>query len=292
MKVICENGLTLDCKGYKAVDSGVILMDDEDRKNVVGFVPSEHLEYVVSEDVFEENRELLGVPEPEIESPEELDDQLDRFEREVAELEKNLDEQTEAMSEEEVELREEVEERRDHLQAHVESVQSQLSQVIDRAEHLRRLSESEEAVETEAGDADATAEAGASSAVEIDETSEDVEELRHELDDRLSAIEDRLETIAETGEASDESDDGDKAEAEETEGEEGAEMEAEGDGQHLERIDGLGDTYRSRLENAGIDSLEDLASAEPDDVAEAANVPQTRAEGWVEEASEEQRSNA
>lgn len=289
MKVICENGLILDCKGYKAVDSGVILMDDEDRKNVVGFVPSDHLEYVVPEDVFEENRELLGVPEPEIESPEELDDQLDRFEREVAELEKNLDEQTDAMSEEEVELREEVEERRQHLQAHVESVQSQLSQVIDRAEHLRQLSESEE---TEAGEADATAEAGASSAVEIDETDEDVEELRHELDDRLSAIEDRLETIAETGEAGDESDDGDNAEAEEAESEESAEMEAEGDGQHLERIDGLGDTYRSRLEDAGIGSLDDLASAEPNDVAEAANVPQTRAEGWVEEASEEQRSNA
>lgn len=31
MKAICENELVLDCTDYKAIDSGVVLLGDEER---------------------------------------------------------------------------------------------------------------------------------------------------------------------------------------------------------------------------------------------------------------------
>lgn len=47
-------------------------------------------------------------------------------------------------------------------------------------------------------------------------------------------------------------------------------------------IDGIGDTYGQRLRNAGIESLADLAVAEPIEVADAANVSRDRATDWIE----------
>lgn len=47
-------------------------------------------------------------------------------------------------------------------------------------------------------------------------------------------------------------------------------------------IDGIGDTYGQRLRNAGIESLADLAVAEPIEIADAANVSGDRATNWIE----------
>lgn len=55
-------------------------------------------------------------------------------------------------------------------------------------------------------------------------------------------------------------------------------------GGRLARIDGLDATDRDRLADANITSLENLARADAETVAEAANVTENRAERWIEQA--------
>lgn len=61
------------------------------------------------------------------------------------------------------------------------------------------------------------------------------------------------------------------------------EIEARGEADRLEVIDGLGETFRTRLEDAGISTIDDLAGADPEHVAEAADVSENRAEDWIEQ---------
>lgn len=49
-------------------------------------------------------------------------------------------------------------------------------------------------------------------------------------------------------------------------------------------ISGIGPVYATRLTTAGIGTLADLARAEAGEVAEAAKVPLSRAEAWIEDA--------
>jgi polyhydroxyalkanoate synthase len=56
-------------------------------------------------------------------------------------------------------------------------------------------------------------------------------------------------------------------------------------GGDLEAIDGIGPTYAERLRDAGIDGPAALADADPEAVAEAAEVPVSRAEDWIDQAS-------
>ena len=68
-------------------------------------------------------------------------------------------------------------------------------------------------------------------------------------------------------------------------GEERGERQPEPEHQ-LELIDGLGPTFRERLNEAGIQTIDDLVDADPDAVAEAADVTRERAEEWIEQASQ------
>ena len=52
----------------------------------------------------------------------------------------------------------------------------------------------------------------------------------------------------------------------------------------LTDISGIGPVYATRLASAGIHSIQQLADADAEKVAEAADVPLTRAEKWVEAA--------
>jgi len=63
----------------------------------------------------------------------------------------------------------------------------------------------------------------------------------------------------------------------------GGDEEAETD---LETIDGIGPTYADRLRDAGVGTVEALAAAEPDRVAEASNAPPSRAREWVDGAAD------
>ncbi|MFC4438424.1 MULTISPECIES: helix-hairpin-helix domain-containing protein [Natrialbaceae] len=53
----------------------------------------------------------------------------------------------------------------------------------------------------------------------------------------------------------------------------------------LELVDGLDSMYRERLEDADITTLDDLAYADVETVAEAAEVTEERAESWIEQAA-------
>ncbi|WP_207588044.1 hypothetical protein [Halomontanus rarus] len=62
------------------------------------------------------------------------------------------------------------------------------------------------------------------------------------------------------------------------------ELSADADRLELEFVGGLDSMYRARLEAAAIASLEELARADAETVAEAADVTEKRAEGWIEQA--------
>jgi hypothetical protein len=47
---LCKDGLTLSCESYKSIEDGVVLCADEDREDVVGFVPHDELKYIVPEE--------------------------------------------------------------------------------------------------------------------------------------------------------------------------------------------------------------------------------------------------
>jgi predicted flap endonuclease-1-like 5' DNA nuclease len=54
----------------------------------------------------------------------------------------------------------------------------------------------------------------------------------------------------------------------------------------LQRIDGLGPTYADRLAENGIETLADVEETDPEGVASIAEVSESRAEEWIEQASE------
>jgi polyhydroxyalkanoate synthase len=58
-----------------------------------------------------------------------------------------------------------------------------------------------------------------------------------------------------------------------------------GDTTDIEVISGIGGTYADRLREAGIETAADLAAADISTVADAAEISETRAEDWIEQAS-------
>ena len=95
MKVICEDGLTIDCTEFKAIDTGIVLIGGEDESGAVGYVPNERLVYVLPDDVVALEHDRLGVPAPEISSADELESRLGTFLDEIEILRESLDRQVE-----------------------------------------------------------------------------------------------------------------------------------------------------------------------------------------------------
>ncbi|WP_302082360.1 helix-hairpin-helix domain-containing protein [Salinibaculum rarum] len=54
----------------------------------------------------------------------------------------------------------------------------------------------------------------------------------------------------------------------------------------VEEIKGIGPTYAERLESIGIETVADIAAADPAEVAEAAQAGENRATDWVERAQD------
>jgi len=54
----------------------------------------------------------------------------------------------------------------------------------------------------------------------------------------------------------------------------------------LEEIKGIGPAYATRLNEAGIESVADLAAADADAVAKTADIPDTRLRDWIDRAGE------
>lgn len=104
----------------------------------------------------------------------------------------------------------------------------------------------------------------------VEETTGDVEaEVEEAVDDATDATEDAAEEVQETLEST--------ADA--------ASDVAEG--VSVDDIDGVGPTYAERLVDAGFATVSDLADASADAVAEAANVSESRADEWIQQARDQ-----
>ena len=288
MKAICENELVLDCTDYKAIDSGVVLLgDEEEGSDVVAFIPNEKLEYVLPDDVVEREYERLGLPAPEIRSPEELETRLEAFAEEIDDLREHLDRQVEDLIDEDATFAEDADhERQERLRERRRTIDRLLEGVRQRGQQLRQLSttgtEGETATEAEgeetADSEDPALEAGST-------TEERLASLESEMDARLGAIEAQLQELtAEGGEESESS----EVEVSGTE-REGGEVEGEGEEEipiEAGIVQGLGSTYAKRLHDAGIESVDALADRTPAEIAEAAEVSENRARTWIDLATE------
>lgn len=96
-------------------------------------------------------------------------------------------------------------------------------------------------------------------------------------------------TTADDGEesdaaAEDAAPDGPAVDAEAGDAEDAEPGSGEGASPPVEEITGIGPTYASRLEAAGIETVADLAAADVGTVAEAADTAESRASDWIEQA--------
>jgi len=60
MRAILTDDTIIHCGGFKAIEHGVVLTEDEDRDDVIGFVPYDELRYVLPEQIVQ--REEFGRP--------------------------------------------------------------------------------------------------------------------------------------------------------------------------------------------------------------------------------------
>jgi predicted flap endonuclease-1-like 5' DNA nuclease len=101
--------------------------------------------------------------------------------------------------------------------------------------------------------------------------------------DPQASPEDRAESPDETSTGTEPEESTDEAEPADTEPEESTD-EAE-PSPPVEEIKGIGPTYSDRLADVGIETVTDLAGADAEDVAEAADTSLSRAENWIDRAS-------
>jgi predicted flap endonuclease-1-like 5' DNA nuclease len=267
MKILCEDGLVLDCTDFKAIDTGVIVIGGEEDQGAVGYVPNERVEYVLPDEVVEVEHERLGVPAPELRSAEELEARLDAFVDELEALRENLDRQVEDLIDEGAPLDEGDVEGRDRLYERRREIDRALEQVRTRAKQFEQLS----LTEVETGSAEPAEGMDSESGASTEAATTDVDALRSEMDERLSAIERQLEALTGSTDATG-ADAGGGATDPATD--------------EIAGISGLGTTYRQRLEDAGIRTLGDLAESDPSTVAGATNVSENKAQGWIDAASD------
>ena len=107
-------------------------------------------------------------------------------------------------------------------------------------------------------------------------------------DDATTAGPSAADTPAATGSGSDTATTASAAPTPDAEPDDGAE-ERRVPSEAVDVIKGIGPTYAGRLSDAGIETVEDLAAADADDVVERADVPESRLEEWIERAKSRSR---
>ncbi len=65
-----------------------------------------------------------------------------------------------------------------------------------------------------------------------------------------------------------------------------APAEAEGAGEPVDSLSGIGAAYAERLADAGVETVADLAAADAADLAEATGIGEGRLAGWIEQADD------
>jgi len=126
-----------------------------------------------------------------------------------------------------------------------------------------------------------------------EENTDDIEQTDEEnTDDIEQTDEENTDDIEQTGEESTESTDTDEVEetaanGEETEGAGDGVGDSGGSEEPVEEIRGIGPTYSERLVAVDIETVGALADAEADEVAEAAEVSESRAADWITQAADQ-----
>ena len=166
--------------------------------------------------------------------------------------------------------------------------------------HAVAVSGDEEEPATDKDDAAATAdEAEAADADEAPESAEEETPEEVEIPDAEEPEASEEAAEAETDEEGDEEAAGEEAAAAEeeedggseeedggSEEEDGSTEEDAGSDEPVDVLNGIGPAYADRLADAGVETVGDLASADPAELAEAADIAEGRIQGWIDQAAE------
>ncbi len=115
-----------------------------------------------------------------------------------------------------------------------------------------------------------------------EELTESVEEGLEQFEENVEKLQEQAEELVDEPGAVEITLDEDTEERDEDAGQEADETEPDVD--PLETINGIGPAYAGRLREAGIESIDAIAEADVETIADAAEVPENRAEGWIEAA--------
>lgn len=251
---------------------------DVTRRTVVGFVralsrdgsdgPGEDIDEIFAqleethEDLFEQLERVLR--ESSESYDESLDDIIETFEAQVDEV-KVAQRDLEATTDDAVEVRAETAENVadqtfDTAQVTMDATQEVTEETVDALEDA-----AEDATDAAADAADEAADTTERAADEItDSASDAADDAEDDLERTVGSVEETVESAADQFDT----------EVERFR----AELDSE--------FDGLGETYADRIVDSGIESLDDLAEATAEDVAEAAQTSETQAQTWIDRADE------
>lgn len=252
MKVVLTDGTTFTCGGYKALDSGgVVLTDDPKRKHVIGYVPESSLAYILPDGVEPDED---GVESDESED-EMSDDELD--EGDDGSRDDDEDSDSEGANGDEDSDSEGVEQNGDDA---VEDDAAGAVSDEDEDEVAKRVVSAgvESAVD---GVTSVTSDdtVGEHTHEDVVERVEQLESRVDGLDGRVDAMTEQLADIVSRGTVT-------KEEARSPE--------------DVRNIRGIGEAYATRLRASGIDTVAALSEASDAEIAAAVDVSERRASEW------------
>ncbi|WP_411967153.1 helix-hairpin-helix domain-containing protein [Haloferax sp. YSSS75] len=285
MKVVLTDGTTFTCGGYKALDSGgVVLTDDPKRKHVIGYVPEASLAYILPDGVepggngegsddseseeSEENDELDGGGDDGHEDDGDGSEEDDEDERTDADSDdEHEDERTDADSDDEHEDEGEHEDADDSDEySHADDEDDE---VADEAVGTVSDEDDEVSERVVSAGVEPTAEgvtSVASDDVVGEHTHEDVVERVEQLESRVDGLDGRVDAMTE--QLADVVARGTVAEDEVRSPED------------VRNIRGIGEAYATRLRASGIDTVAALSEASDAEITAAVDVSERRASEW------------
>ncbi|KTG30264.1 helix-hairpin-helix domain-containing protein [Haloferax profundi] len=287
MKVYLTDGTSFECGGYKALDSGgVVLTSDKKRKKVVGYVPAEALVYILPDEVAAERdrneRREEAAGETKVEEEEEGESEDEEEEGEEGEEEENEDKTESEEGEEEAESGSEESGEEEEEEGVEGEGATEVAEGEETQSESGSDSEAGEAAPGESSEAEEQADetaigAGVEAGVEgvtkaspeetgTDHTHEDIVERVDHLESRVDGLDGRVDAMTEQL--------ADIVPAVETV------VEEERDPEDLRNIRGIGEAYATRLRASGIDTVSALRNAGDEDIAAAADVSERRVTDW------------
>ncbi|ADE03504.1 helix-hairpin-helix domain-containing protein [Haloferax volcanii] len=241
MKVCLTDGTSFECGGYKALDSGgVVLTADRKRKQVVGYVPADALVYVLPDDVAPGDS-LADADDGNGDEPEDDDADTDADDASEGDEDENEGEADDAGDE--------------HEAGDGETDDSG--------------SDDSDRTTVEAGvDPDVAGVTGVADR-ETEHTHDDLAARIDEIDGRVDGLDGRVDAMTEQLAAVVSAGGVDAEEAEEAR-----------DPEDPRNIRGIGEAYATRLRTAGIHTVTALREASDEELAAAADVSARRVTDW------------